>query len=232
MFEVSWTDPERETVGERKNRKQQRSACSPRNGPRVPSQPSGKPASRNVFSPNPRKSALSRAKQSRSSSTLRVNSTTAARKQSTCSCTTSSDSSFQETPRTSTTTLPESSFFSDSYHSDDENSEGLSSVPTSLPLLPSRSTELTAVVSSTTNSTWSLGATSTTSTGKIIQQLSPTSFVTQSTEITVSPREMVKDAEQVAIRVHISASGALHVNDSPSRRSGSSFPLHVFMLTL
>jgi hypothetical protein len=46
-----------------------------------------------------------------------------------------------------------------------------------------------------------------------VQQLSPSSYVTQSTEITISSREAMKDTEQVAIMVHISASGTVHVHD-------------------
>jgi hypothetical protein len=128
MFDVSWEDPERETVGERKHRKQQRSACASRNGPREPSRGSqtqssaaGRQPSGTVFGPSTlytKKSALSRGRQSRSSSTLRLDGP----KQT--SYTASSDSSFQETPRTSTATTrtPETEFFSDSYKSDYERS--------------------------------------------------------------------------------------------------------------
>ncbi|KAH8782125.1 hypothetical protein BGZ57DRAFT_266332 [Hyaloscypha finlandica] len=209
MFEVSWTDPERETVGERKSRKQQRSACASRNGPTVPpsrGSTSGgtRPPVMNVFGPSWKEPSLAkRRKTNSSSSTLRIDGPKALRKQP--SFTSSSASSFHETPRTSTTTTrtPDTEFFSDSYHSDYN---------------PCRLSSQSEVSDSGTNSTWSLNAESICSSGKIVQQLSPTSFVTQSTEITVSPRESIRDEEQVAIMVHISASGIVHTHDSAGRR--------------
>lgn len=62
-----------------------------------------------------------------------------------------------------------------------------------------------------TESTWDSGAESVTSSGKVVQPLSENSFVTQSTEVTVSSRESVKAAEQTATVVHISASGTVPV---------------------
>ena len=135
MFDVSWVDPERETVGERRSRKGQGrgSACASRDGPSLPSQASprssprkasksGRPTTSNVFGPSTlytKRGALSGGRQSRSSSTLRLDGP-----KQRYTGTASSDSSFQETPRTSMTTArtPETDFFSDSYKSDCEHS--------------------------------------------------------------------------------------------------------------
>jgi hypothetical protein len=57
--------------------------------------------------------------------------------------------------------------------------------------------------SANTQSSW---GSEPTSGSKVIQPLSPTSFVTQSTEVTVSPRSSVKAQEAVATVVRISAS--------------------------
>ena len=131
MFEVSWTDPERETVGERRNRKQnqQRSACASRNGPTLPSRGSpskeltSRPPVMNVFGPGweePTSRKVKGKQTNSSSSTLRIDGPKATRKE--VHYAASSGSSFQETPRTSTTTTrtPDTEFFSDSYHSDYE----------------------------------------------------------------------------------------------------------------
>jgi hypothetical protein len=136
MFDVSWADPERETVGERRSRKGQGrgSVCASRDGPSLPSQASPRssprkastskrPTTSNVFGPSTlctkRGALTSGGRQSRSSSTLRLD---GPKKRYTG--TASSDSSFQETPRTSTTTArtPETDLFSDSYKSDCEHS--------------------------------------------------------------------------------------------------------------
>ncbi|PMD37204.1 hypothetical protein L207DRAFT_72046 [Hyaloscypha variabilis F] len=223
MFEVSWADPEKETVGERRSRKQnqQRSACASRDGPSVPSRgqtsrdgsskpPEMKGFGRSWKEPTPRK--VKGKQTNSSSSTLRLDGPKVSRRQANYAA--SSDSSFQETPRTSTTTTrtPDTEFFSDSYHSDHEHC---------------RLSSQSEVSDSGTNSTCSLNSESINSSAKLVQHLSPTSFVTQKTEITVTPRELIKDSEQVAIMVHISASGSVHVNDnhdSTGRRPSTSQP--------
>lgn len=72
--------------------------------------------------------------------------------------------------------------------------------------------------SAATESSWGSTAESPPGKGPIIQPLSPKSFVTQSTEVTVSPRDSLRSAEQVATVVHISAAGTIpiEVNDSPT----------------
>jgi hypothetical protein len=136
MFDVSWVDPERETVGERRSRKGQGrgSVCASRDGPSLPSQASPRssprkastskrPTTSNVFGPSTlytkRGALTSGGRQSRSTSTLRLDGP-----KQRYAGTASSDSSFQETPRTSTTTArtPETDLFSDSYKSDCEHS--------------------------------------------------------------------------------------------------------------
>lgn len=80
--------------------------------------------------------------------------------------------------------------------------------------------------SSRTESSWgSVIDASTLSSGTscIVQPLSPTSFVTQSTEVTVSPRDSIKAEEQIATIVRITAAGTMpvevqNVPDSPSKK--------------
>ncbi len=52
---------------------------------------------------------------------------------------------------------------------------------------------------------------------RVVQPLSPTSFVTQTTEVTVSPRNSLSWEEQIATLVQISTAGKIqHIPDSPS----------------
>ncbi len=62
--------------------------------------------------------------------------------------------------------------------------------------------------SANTQSSWSTAVDSIKSPGRIVQPLSPTSFISQNTEITVSPREHVKSEEENATVVYITAAGA------------------------
>ena len=73
--------------------------------------------------------------------------------------------------------------------------------------------------SANSNSSWSSVTDPSPVKGSIVQPLSPTSFVTQSTEVTVSPRHNVNNAaEQLASIVHISATGTMpiQIDDSLS----------------
>jgi hypothetical protein len=72
--------------------------------------------------------------------------------------------------------------------------------------------------SANTNSTWS-ASTDPSTTGRIIQPLSPDSYVTQSTEVTVSARDSVNVSDQLATVVHISAAGTMpiRIRDSGSK---------------
>jgi hypothetical protein len=72
--------------------------------------------------------------------------------------------------------------------------------------------------STKTESTWS--SVESTTSGRIVQPLSPNSFVTQSTEVTISPRDSVKAVEQLATVVRISSAGTIpvHVHESPTKK--------------
>ena len=54
--------------------------------------------------------------------------------------------------------------------------------------------------------------------GEMVQPLSQNSYVTQSTEVTVSPRGSVNEDENIATTVRISSAGTIpiRINDSPS----------------
>jgi hypothetical protein len=84
-----------------------------------------------------------------------------------------------------------------------------------------------AVSDSVRNSTWSWRAEPVRTSAKIVQYLSPTSSVTQSTEITVLPRDTIKESEQRSTMVHISASGMGRKLDSAGRRYAFPFILHL-----
>ncbi|KAL5327096.1 hypothetical protein ACEPPN_004787 [Leptodophora sp. 'Broadleaf-Isolate-01'] len=216
MFDVSWTDPARETVGQRKTRKEQESANgTSRKTPGLSrgsslrsSNSSGstfgqkKPSFLNLFGSS-RKEAPSRVGY-RSHTPAPTIEDPVSNSQRLSDYTVDSDSSGQELPGT-TTRIPKNGFFGRSppYYSDGE--------------LSARSEASESVFSgwtgksAMTESTWDSGAESVTSSGKVVQPLSENSFVTQSTEVTVSSRESVKAAEQTATVVHISASGTVPV---------------------
>ncbi|KAG4429533.1 hypothetical protein IFR05_014982 [Cadophora sp. M221] len=216
MFDVSWTDPARETVGQRKTRKEQEAV----NGTsrKIPglsrgsslrsSNSSGstfgqkKPSFLNLFGSG-RKEGPSRVGY-RTQTPVSTIEEPVSSSQRLSDYTADSDSSGQELPET-TTRIPKNGFFGRSppYYSDGE--------------LSARSEASESVFSgwtgksATTESTWDSGAESVTSSGKVVQPLSENSFVTQSTEVTVSSREGVKATEQTATVVHISASGTVPV---------------------
>merc|ERR1711977_416439 len=116
------------------------------------------------------------------------------------SYTADSDSSGHELPGM-TTRFPKNGFFGRSppYYSEGELSA------------PSEASESVfsgwTGKSAVTESTWDSGAESVTSSAKLGQPLSQNSFVTQSTSVKVSSRDRVKVAEQTATIVQISASG-------------------------
>jgi len=66
-------------------------------------------------------------------------------------------------------------------------------------------------------STWS--SVESTTSGRIVQPLSPISFVTQGTEVTISPSNSVKAVEQLARVVRISSVGTIpiQIHESPTR---------------
>lgn len=238
MFDVSWNDPTRETVGERKNRKDQQANEISR-GSSVRSTGSGtsraserskasrggddiaahsKPSLFGFFGSN-KKLALGRdGLHSRTSALTPYSNFKASRKMS------SYVPSEPPSPQTSTMArLPEHGEFArgNLYSTDTDVSSPSDGKQLLLPLSP----ELTAPESvfsawtgrsANTDSSWSSVTDLASPKGSIIQPLSRTSFVTQSTEVTVSSRDSVNTAEQLATVVHISAAGTIpfQINDS------------------
>jgi hypothetical protein len=230
MFDVSWVDPKRETVGQRKNRKEQSSIVSRRSS--IHSSGSGstespstksKPSLLNLFGSVKTPSPDRTGPHSKLSGLRAQDATKASRRIS--SYTVTSDTSSQEIsgPSTTTTRFPASGFFNGPFLSDDQStpSEGLlahnlfeksDEVAVSESVFSGRTGR-----SRKTESTWS--SVESTSSGRIVQPLNPTSFVTQSTEVTISPSNSVKAVEQLATVVHISPTGTMpiHVHDPPEK---------------
>ncbi|TVY49783.1 hypothetical protein LCER1_G008132 [Lachnellula cervina] len=234
MFDISWTDPTRETVGQRKNRKEQQanglsrgtSIRSSRSSESAQSQ--AKPALFSLFGGS-KKGGLRRSGSHSKVSALRTEpSTKASRRIS--SYTVGSETSRSELPGPVTTTrIPVNGFFAGPpYNADGPQSSSSEAAESVFSGWTGRS--------AATESSWGSTAESPPGKGPIIQPLSPKSFVTQSTEVTVSPRDSLRSAEQVATVVHISAAGTIpiEVNDSPTEIShGSSifdFPIPHFSL--
>jgi len=226
MFDVAWTDPKRETVGQRKNRKEQQEGLSRRSSIHSSrssdSQPAQiKPSLLNLFGGSKRN--LPRIASNSKLSVLRSDdSIKAARRVS--SYTVRSDGSALEQPDT-TTRIPVNGYFTGPpYHSDAEQStpsEGMISFSdlkyhSNMPLVSESVFSGWTDRSRKTESTWS-SVESTASSGRVVQSLSPKSFITQSTEVTVSPRDSVKAAEQVARVVHISSAGTVPTELHESR---------------
>ncbi|KUJ21433.1 uncharacterized protein LY89DRAFT_577391 [Mollisia scopiformis] len=224
MFDVSWTDPERETVGERRTRKEQNGGSSRkqnvisrrssmRSSKSTESPAAAKPSLLNIFGSG-RKPAIDRAKSQSKLYSEDVNDHRVS------IYTSGSETSAPESFGLPATRIASNSFFDGrSSHSDTEQSNP-SEPPDSV---FSGWTERT----SRTDSSWgSVIDTSTLSSGTsscIVQPLSPTSFVTQSTEVTVSPRDSIKAEEQTATIVRITAAGTTipvevsNVPDSPTK---------------
>ncbi|PVH88962.1 hypothetical protein DL98DRAFT_648271 [Cadophora sp. DSE1049] len=238
MFDVSWTDPGRETVGQRKTRKEQEAANgTSRKTPGLSRGSSFRSSNSSGSTFGQKKtSILNLFGSGRKETPSRVGYRTqtpaqpveepVSYSQRLSNCTADSDSSGHELPGT-TTRIPKNGFFGRSppYYSEGEFSA------------PSEASESVfsgwTGKSAVTESTWDSGAESTTSSGKVVQPLSEKSFFTQSTEMRVSSRESVKVAEQTATIVHISASGTVPVlvKDSSCKASPPSstfnFPLPI-----
>ncbi|KAH7409443.1 hypothetical protein BKA64DRAFT_705208 [Cadophora sp. MPI-SDFR-AT-0126] len=238
MFDVSWTDPARETVGQRKSRKEQEAAIGTSRKPPGLSRGSSLRSSTSSGSTfrHKKTSFLNLFGSSRKEIPSRVGYRTdtpaqpieepISDSQRLSSSTANSNSSGHELPGT-ITRIPKNGFFGRSppYYSEGELSA------------PSEASESVfsgwTGKSAVTESTWDSGPESTSSWGKVVQPLSEKSFVTQSTEVTVSPRDSVKIAEQTATAIHISASETVPVlvKESSGKTSLSSsifnFPLPV-----
>jgi len=228
MFDVSWTDPARETVGQRKTRKEQEVAngtsrktpdLSRRSSIRS-SNSSGstfghkRPSLFNIFG-STRKDTPSRVGYRTQTPTQSVaEPVNNSRRLS--SYTADSDSSGHELPGM-TTRFPKNGFFGRSplYYSEGELSAPSEGARPRFQVKNATDVDLASESvfsgwtgkSAVTESTWDSGAESVTSSAKLGQPLSQNSFVTQSTSVKVSSRDRVKVAEQTATIVQISASG-------------------------
>ncbi|KAE9379610.1 hypothetical protein N431DRAFT_398005 [Stipitochalara longipes BDJ] len=213
MFDVSWVDPTRETVGQRKNRKEQSSGTRSISRSSIHSSGSAstdspstkaKPSLLNLFG-----SVKTSSPGHPKISSLRTQDAIKASRR-TSSYTSNSDISTQEFSDLTTTRFPANGFFNVPYLSDDQStpsevSESVFSGRTGR----SRKTE----------STWS--SVESTASGRFVQPLSPTSFVTPSTEVTVSPSNSMKAVEQVAKVVRISSAGTIpiQIHETPIKLS-------------
>jgi hypothetical protein len=218
MFDVSWTDPTRETVGERKTRKDQKANGLSRGSSMRSSRssessnPLGRPSLLNRFNGN-KKDLTRTGSQPKLSAVRAEQANTSARRMATCTVR-SESSVLESSSSTNTTRKPGSSF--DGVHSDAEQSctsDGKTSLPAFIWIHLTRVIVPESVFSgrtgrsTTTELSWTSVDESTRSQAKIIQPLSSTSFITRSTEVTISPRDSVMGAEQIATVVHISATG-------------------------
>ncbi|CZT50540.1 uncharacterized protein RSE6_11547 [Rhynchosporium secalis] len=231
MFDVSWTDPARETVGQRNNRKEQEAVKG--NGARKKT--SGLARAPSIRSSNSSGSVFGQ----KTSSLLKIFSSSSSRKDVTSRagyhtqtpastieelpkntqrlsiCTSGSDSSGHAIPG-KTTRIPKNGFFGRSppYYSEGElsaHSEASESVFSGW-----------TSTSAKTESTWDSSEESFTGPGTVVQPVSESSFITQDTKVTVSSRGSNNIAEQTATIVHISASGTMPilVEDSSGKSSG------------
>ncbi|KAJ8065324.1 hypothetical protein OCU04_006014 [Sclerotinia nivalis] len=215
MFDVSWTDPTRETVGQRKHRKDQTSTRG--SSPSIRSSnssDSSKSIKHSIFgffgSGNKKISAPAAVTSPKSPEFRTEQSSKVSRRMS--SYTSTSETSTQEVRETTTTTItriPVNGFFSTvPPYQESERS-------------PSDESIFSGYTgrSAGTKSSWGSMADGQ-SKNRFIQPLSPNSFVTQSTEITVAPSEDFSASEQLATVVHItSGTVPIQIQDSTIRES-------------
>ncbi|EDO04773.1 hypothetical protein SS1G_07256 [Sclerotinia sclerotiorum 1980 UF-70] len=218
MFDVSWTDPTRETVGQRKHRKDQASTRG--SSPSIRSSnssDSAKSIKHSIFgffgSGNKKISAPAAVTSPKSPAFRTEQSSKVSRRMS--SYTSTSETSTQEVRETTTTTItriPVNGFFSAVQpYQESERS-------------PSDESIFSGYTgrSAGTKSSWGSMADGQ-SKNRFIQPLSPNSFVTQSTEITVAPSEDFSASEQLATVVHItSGTVPIQIQDSTIRETALS----------
>jgi hypothetical protein len=222
MFDVCWTDPSRETVGQRRSRKDQdkNSTASSRASSHRTGRARSIKSSRSVesssasfldlFSPTYKRSASKREGiQSKSTSTLRLDNIEAHRPL--------SSYTIDETPSSSHVA---NGFFGSVSLSDTDSSLSEGGRDLQLHVMEQLTDEVIVSESmfsgrtshsAQTIATWNSSVESTglrsPDFNRVVQPLSSTSFVTQSTEITVSPRELVHDLEELSTIVRISSAG-------------------------
>ncbi|PMD34380.1 hypothetical protein L207DRAFT_437301 [Hyaloscypha variabilis F] len=216
MFDVSWVDPTRETVGQRKNRKEQSGTRSisrssiHSSGSTSTDSPStkSKPSLLNLFG-SVKTPTLNRTGSQPKLSSLRAQDAIKASRR-ISSYTVSSDTSTQEfsDPTSNSTRFPVNGFFNGPYLSDDQSTPS----EVSESVFSGRTGR-----SRNTQSTWS--SVESTSSGRFVQPLSPKSFVTQNTEVTISPSNSMKAVEQVAKVVRISSAGTIpiQIHETPAK---------------
>ncbi|TEY61337.1 hypothetical protein BOTCAL_0170g00030 [Botryotinia calthae] len=220
MFDVSWTDPTRETVGQRKHRKDQRSTRG--SSPSIrssKSSDSSKSIKHSVFgffgSGNKKISAPVAVISPKPAAIRTEQSSKVSRRMSSYTSTSETSTSTQEVRETTTTTItriPVNGFFPTvpSYPESERS--------------PSDESIFSGYTgrSAGTKSSWG-SITDGQNKNRFIQPLSPNSFVTQSTEITVAPSEDFSASEQLATVVHItSGTVPIQIQDSTMRESALS----------
>lgn len=229
MFDVSWTDPERETVGQRKNRKEAPKTAS--GNPDTRARRSSLLSTRSIEQVQQPKLGLlnffggSSEPQKKGPQRTRSASKPAWKQEEVTEASRWVHSYFNAPPLnvathelaggTPTAIHLNSNLLSlRPYQSDVELSSTSDSEPFSTTFFRQTNLDLASESvfsgwtgdSGKTQSSWSSAAESVKSPGRIFQPLSTTSFISQNTEITVAPRESVKDAEMATI-VHITAAG-------------------------
>lgn len=239
MFDVSWTDPTRETVGQRKNRKDQQTnrlsrgssvRSSNSSGSQSQSQSQNRPSLLNLFgsSSHSTKKGLKRteshpklptqpAEDQSTKTSRRISSFTVA------TITTDIGQEFSPASRVqSNDFFPEEAeerYPSDHEHSSASDGDSKTSLQCTMILLTSVVPESVfsgwTCRSGNTDSTWS----SSSNPGKF-HSLSGSSFVTQSTEITASPRDSIKADEQIATIVSMSPALIMPVEVQDMERKG------------
>lgn len=231
MFDISWTDPKRETVGERKNRKVQQNSGN--NGL------SRTPSARSAESPEPqvqhsrpgvfsrlggKKANLNGAASSTKLSALRNDDSIKTARR-VASYTAVSELSGSAAAGSSNTVrrIPESGYFNGPAYMSENESQSSRSSEAAESVFSARTTRSAATASS-----WGSLLDSPPRKGSTNQPLSPRSFITRTfdmTPLTLSPRASMGPTEEGVTVGHISTAGTIPIQaqDSPTRISSSVF---------
>ncbi|KAK6585449.1 hypothetical protein PZA11_002176 [Diplocarpon coronariae] len=208
MFDVSWTDPDRETVGQRKARKEQEIASGTGGKPQGLSRRSSirsSETSGSSFSQKPSLLTLFGPSRKDGGSRIGHHSTlprapaadSASVSQRLSSFTSETDCSAPGLPSTTARISQPGPFVGSPFYSEAELSARSDASESVFSGWTEKSTK--------TDSSYGSVSESPTSPRKIAQPLSDNSFILQSTEITVSSSENIEATEQTATTVHISA---------------------------
>lgn len=227
MFDVSWTDPARETVGQRKNRRVQQIDGVSRGSSVRSSASSGSRASRDSdsapatskssvfgFFTTSKKPTLTRSgSQSRPSALSNENRLSKRLSRHAVLLEPSNPQTPIPTTRVITNGL-------DKRASSDNTDTEVSSPSDGKLIFHTPKTKLTLTESvfsgwtgrsNNTDSSWNSVPDPSSAKSSVVQPLSRTSFVTQSTEVTVSSRDSMNASEQLATIVRISAAGTMPI---------------------